>query len=366
MRLSKCSIEKNLDKVDLSEGDLRRYSSQIRIKEFGAEAQKKLKLSSVLVVGAGALGCAVLQYLAAAGTGLIGILDNDWVDETNLNRQILYSIKDLNKPKPLAAREKLKQLNSEITYKIHFIRLDKTCALKVIKEYDIVVDCTDNFVTRYIINDACTILKKPWVFGAVLRFSGQVIVLNYNGGPTLRCIFPDQPHSIEIPTCNELGVIGTVAGLVGAIQAHEVIKLITGSGKVLSGELLSVNMLDLNVIKTSFERSTNAELTEMMASYKDEIPDEEKVREISAGMLRQMLSKNPEIPVIDLRDADDHSEIGFSTIPVLHYDTDKTLNLVSGRDQVVFYCRSGSRSASVINYLRKVHDVRIQMYSLII
>src|SRR5512133_1184309 len=146
--------------VDLSGDDLKRYSSQIRIKELGVEGQEKLKSSSVLVVGAGALGCAVLQYLAAAGVGLIGILDNDWVDKTNLNRQVLYSVKDLNKPKPLAAREKLKNLNGEIGYKIHFIRLDKTCALKVIREYDIVVDCTDNFVTRYIINDACTILNK--------------------------------------------------------------------------------------------------------------------------------------------------------------------------------------------------------------
>ncbi len=350
--------------VDLDDGDLKRYNSQIRLKEIGVEGQKKLKASSVLVVGAGALGCTVLQYLAAAGVGLIGILDNDWVDETNLNRQMLYSIKDLNKPKPLVARERLKLLNSEINYKIHFIRLDKTCAIKVIKEYDIIVDCTDNFVTRYVINDACTILNKAWVYGAILRFSGQVIVLNYNGGPTLRCIFPDQPHSIEIPTCNELGILGTVAGVTGAIQANEVIKLITGSGEVLSGKLLSVDMLDLSIITTSFERSANAGISEM-GNYNDEVSADEKVSEISGGMLRQMLRKNPGIPVIDLRDPEDRADIGFPTIPVLHYEVSDSLDLFKDNVQAVFYCRSGSRSSSVINYLRKVHKINTRMYSLI-
>lgn len=351
--------------VDLEEGDFKRYGSQIRLKEFGIEGQKKLKASSVLVIGAGALGSAVLHYLAAAGVGLIGILDNDWVDESNLNRQVLYSIKDLNKPKPLAARDRLKLLNSEISYKIHFIRLDKSCAVKVIKEYDIVVDCTDNFVTRYIINDACTILNKPWVYGAILRFSGQVIVLNYKGGPTLRCIFPDQPHSVEVPTCDDLGIIGTAAGLTGTIQSNEVIKMITGTGEILSGKLLSVDLLDFNITITSFERSPDAGLNEM-GNYADENPGEEKVNEISAGTLREMLKKDPEIPVIDLRDPEDYSDIGFRTIPVLHYEVSNSLQLFAEKDQVVFHCRSGSRSASVINYLKKVHNVGIQMYSLII
>ncbi|MGE5421304.1 MAG: ThiF family adenylyltransferase [Chloroflexota bacterium] len=336
----------------------------MRIKELGVEGQKKLKASSVLVIGAGALGCSALQYLAGAGVGLIGILDNDWVDETNLNRQVLYSIKDINKPKPLAARDRLKQLNSEIEYKIHFIRLVETIALKVMKSYDVILDCTDNFRTRYIINDACTILNKPWVYGAILKFSGQVIVLNYNGGPTLRCIYPDQPHSVEIPTCNELGIIGTVAGFIGTIQANEVVKIITGAGEVLSGRLMSVDMLDYSMSNASFERNS-AEIKEM-GIYDDEISPEEKVNEISAEMLKQMLKSDPEIPVIDLRDPEDYGEIGFRTIPVLHYEVSNSLELFSGRNKAVFYCRSGSRSASVINYLKKVHNIGIQMYSLII
>jgi adenylyltransferase/sulfurtransferase len=351
--------------VEISGEDLKRYSSQIRIKEWGVEGQQKLKASSVLVAGAGALGCAVLQYLAATGVGLIGILDNDWVDETNLNRQVLYSIKDIHKPKPLVARDRLKLLNNEIEYKIHFIKLDKTCALKVIKGYDIIVDCTDNFITRYVINDACTILNKPWVYGAIMKYSGQVIVLNYNGGPTLRCIYPEQPHQVEIPTCNELGIMGTVAGFIGIIQANEVIKMITGSGEVLSGKLLSVDMWNLNMITTCFERSSQAGLSEM-GNYEDDITAYEKISEISAERLSQMLKNDPGIPVIDLRDPEDYSEIGFKTIPVLHYEISDSLELFTGKEQAVFFCRSGSRSASVINYLRKVHNIGIRMYSLVI
>ena len=145
----------------LTKDEINRYNRQIRLAEVGKEGQKKIKGSSVLVIGAGALGCPVLQYLTAAGIGTLGIADNDWVDETNLNRQILYSLKDIGKPKPLAAKERLKQINPEVIFKVHFIRLDKVSALKVIDQYDIVVDCTDNFASRYLINDACVILNKP-------------------------------------------------------------------------------------------------------------------------------------------------------------------------------------------------------------
>ena len=185
----------------LTKDDLNRYSRQIRLAEVGKEGQKKIKGTSVLVVGAGALGCHVLQYLTAAGIGTLGIVDNDWVDESNLNRQVLYSLKDIGKPKPLAAKERLKILNPEVTLKMHFIRLDKVSALKVISPYDIIVDCTDNFATRYLINDACVILNKPLVYGAIHKFSGQVMVLNYQNGPTLRCLYPEPPHPLEVPSC---------------------------------------------------------------------------------------------------------------------------------------------------------------------
>jgi len=163
----------------LTKDEINRYSRQIRLAEVGKEGQKKIKGTSVLVIGAGALGCPVLQYLTAAGVGILGIVDNDYLDETNLHRQVLYTLKDIGKPKPLAAMEKLKLLNPEVIFNVYFIRLDKGSALKIIPQYDIIVDCTDNFATRYLINDACVILNKPVVYGAIHRFSGQLMVLNY-------------------------------------------------------------------------------------------------------------------------------------------------------------------------------------------
>jgi adenylyltransferase/sulfurtransferase len=229
----------------LTKDELNRYSRQIRMAEVGKEGQEKIKGTSVLVIGAGALGCPVLQYLTVAGVGTLGIVDNDWIDESNLNRQVLYSHKDIGKPKPLAARDRLKILNPEVTFKVHFIRLNKECALKLISQYDIVVDCTDNFASRYLINDACVILNKPLVYGAIHKFSGQVMVLNYKNGPTLRCLYPEPPHPLEVPSSEEFGVIGSVPGIIGSLQATEVLKIILGLDGVLSGKLF---MIGTNVI----------------------------------------------------------------------------------------------------------------------
>lgn len=190
----------------LDKNEINRYSRQMRLAEVGKEGQERIKGTSVLVVGAGALGCPVLQYLTAAGVGTLGIVDNDWVDETNLHRQVLYTIKDIGRPKPLAAKEKLRLLNPGVSLKVHFIRLDKDSVLRIIPEYDIIVDCTDNFATRYLINDACVILNKPVVYGAIDKFSGQLMVLNYHNGPTLRCLYPEPPHPLEVPSCAETGV----------------------------------------------------------------------------------------------------------------------------------------------------------------
>jgi adenylyltransferase/sulfurtransferase len=352
--------------IVLTKDEINRYSRQIRLTEVGKEGQKKIKGSSVLVVGAGALGCPVLQYLTAAGIGVLGIVDNDWVDETNLNRQVLYSFKDIGKPKPLAAKEKLKVLNPEVTFKVHFIRLDNVSALKVISQYDIIVDCTDNFASRYLINDACVILKKPLVYGAIHKFSGQVMVLNYNDGPTLRCLYPEPPHPLEVPSCEEFGVIGSVPGLIGSLQATEVFKIILGLEGVLSGKLFMIDTLNFNTCISSFEKNPDfSEITELGEYEDSSLCDNSSVNEISAGTLRKMLSKNPGILVIDLRDKEDNDDIGFKTISIPHYDISRKIKLFSCNDAVVFYCRSGSRSTNVINYLQKVHKVE-DLYSLVI
>ncbi|OFX43920.1 MAG: hypothetical protein A2X05_03330 [Bacteroidetes bacterium GWE2_41_25] len=350
----------------LTKDEIARYSRQIRLAEIGKEGQMKIKASSVLVVGAGALGCPVLQYLTAAGVGTLGIVDNDWVDESNLNRQVLYTHKDIGKPKPLVARERLKILNPEVIFNVHFIRLNKECALKLISQYDVVVDCTDNFASRYLINDACVILNKPLVYGAIHKFSGQVMVLNYHNGPTLRCLYPEPPHPLEVPSCEEFGVIGSVPGLIGSMQATEVFKIILGLGGILSGKIFMIDTLNFNTWISSFERNLEFSPITELGEYEDNGPcRNNSVKEISADALNKMLEKNSKVLVIDLRDKEDNEDIGFQTISIPHYDVSRKINLFSGCDAVAFYCRSGSRSTSVINYLQKLYKLE-NLYSLVI
>lgn len=352
--------------TSLTKDEKIRYNRQIRLIEVGKEGQEKIKGSSVLVVGAGALGCPVLQYLTAAGIGTLGIVDNDWVDETNLNRQVLYSLKDVGKPKPLAARERLKLLNPEVIFNMHFIRLNKQSALKIISQYDIIVDCTDNFASRYLINDACVILNKPLVYGAIHKFSGQLMVLNYKNGPTLRCIYPEAPHPLEVPSCEEFGVIGSIPGMIGSLQATEVFKIILGLDGVLSGKIFMIDTLNFNSLISTFERDpVLSEITELGEYEDNSLCDNKSVKDISAETLVKMLSKNPGIQVIDLRDKEDNDYIGFKTIPIPHYDVSRRIKLFSGKDAVVFYCRSGNRSITVINYLQKVHKME-NLFNLVI
>ncbi len=350
----------------LTKDEIARYSRQIRLAEIGKEGQLKLKSSSVLVIGAGALGCPVLQYLTAAGIGTLGIVDNDWIDESNLNRQVLYSHKDLGKPKPLAARDKLKILNPEVSFNVHFIRLNKECALKLISQYDVVVDCTDNFASRYLINDACIILNKPLVYGAIHKFSGQVMVLNYQNGPTLRCLYPEPPHPLEVPSCEEFGVIGSVPGLIGSLQATEVFKIIIGLEGILSGKIFMIDTLSLNTWISSFERNPELSAITELGEYEDNgLCSKTSINEISTDELNKMLVNNSKVLIIDLRDKEDIEDIGFQTIKMPHYDVSRNINLFSGYDAVAFYCRSGSRSTNVINYLQKVHKLD-NLYSLVI
>jgi molybdopterin/thiamine biosynthesis adenylyltransferase len=350
----------------LTKDEITRYSRQIRLAEIGKEGQQKLKASSVLVVGAGALGCPVLQYLTAAGIGTIGIVDNDWIDESNLNRQVLYSQDDIGKPKPLVARNRLKIINPEVIFNVHFIRLNKESALKLISPYDVVVDCTDNFASRYLINDACVILNKPLVYGAIHKFSGQVMVLNYQNGPTLRCLYPEPPHPLEVPSCEEFGVIGSVPGLIGSLQATEVFKIILGLDGVLSGKIFMIDTLNFNTWISSFEKNPDISSITKLGEYEDnDLCCNNSVKEISTDELSKMLANNSKVLVIDLRDKEDNEDIGFQTISIPHYDVSRKISRFSGCDAVAFYCRSGSRSTSVIDYLQKLYKME-NLYSLVI
>ena len=228
----------------LSEAEKRRYRRHIMLDNVGEEGQLKLKNARVLVVGAGGLGAPVLQYLAAAGVGHLAIMDDDIVTEDNLHRQILYGGHDLGKLKTIIARQKLKTLNPLTHFELINIRLGRENAMNLIEKYDLIIDATDNFSTRYLINDACIIQDKPWIYGSVWKSEGQVSVFNYRQGPTLRCLFPHLEDHSHVPAPPESGLFGILPGITGSFQANEAIKLITGTGEVLSGKLLLLNILN--------------------------------------------------------------------------------------------------------------------------
>jgi len=245
-----------------------RYDRQTRLVSFGADGQEKLTVGRVLVVGLGGLGLPVVQYLNAMGVGTLGIIDNDTIDLTNLQRQVLYNESDVGKSKLEVTLEKLQEQNSETV--IHSIPafLNVENALEIIKGYDVVVDATDNFATRYLINDACVLLNKPFVYGALHGFEGQVSVFNHQDGPTYRCLFPKMPKADEVPNCDENGVLGVLPGIIGTLQALEVVKILTAVGEVLSGKLLLYDGWSQSTRKISFETNpANKQITKLAASY---------------------------------------------------------------------------------------------------
>lgn len=231
----------------LSPKEKRRYQRQIMLSEIGEEGQIMLKQSRVLVIGVGGLGTPILQYLSAGGVGHIGIVDNDEVNESNLQRQILFGVKDLGKLKSIIAKERLSKLNPDVDFEIFNFRLGKKNILDLIRNHDLVFDATDNFDTRYLINDACVAAGKPWIYGAVFRYEGQLSVFNYKGGPTLRCLYPDPPEPGAYIPAEESGLLGVLPGMIGCYQAIEAIKIITGFGDVLSGKLLTFDIQSNNI-----------------------------------------------------------------------------------------------------------------------
>lgn len=231
----------------LTPREKRKYEKQIMLPEIGVTGQEKLKKSSVVVVGVGGLGCPVVQYLTAAGIGKLGIIEFDKVDETNLQRQVLYGTLDVGKLKSIIARDRLNHLNPLVQLEIINLKLDSVNAITVLKDFDLVVDATDNYETRYTINDACIVLNKPMVHGAIYKYEGQVSVFNYNGGPTYRCYHPekaDLSQSFKNPKPSDVGLLGVLPGITGTFMASEVIKIITGAGNILSGKILIFNIMD--------------------------------------------------------------------------------------------------------------------------
>lgn len=336
--------------------ELKRYSRQIIIPEIGIEGQQKIKNANVLVVGAGGLGSPVLQYLTAAGVGTIGILDYDIVDETNLQRQILYDTDDIGKPKAEIAKKKLLLKNPYINFNVHKLKINKNNALDIIKDYDVIIDGSDNFPTRYLINDACVILNKPLIFGAVIKFEGQLSVFNYNNGPTYRCLFPIPPDSDDVPNCSTVGVLGMVPGIIGNLQASEAIKIITGKGEVLSGKILVIDVLTMSFQVISIQKNKEySNIKSLMDDYDEFCGVKEvclpTIKEITPSELKQKIDNNEDIQLIDIREPFEYQTLNLKEDRFPIGSIPENVSKISKTKMVVIICQYGSISQKVIKYL---------------
>ena len=330
-----------------------RYIRQTILKGFGLKSQKKLTNASVLVVGAGGLGAPVLQYLNAMGVGKIGLIDNDVVSLSNLHRQVLYSEKDIDKSKIGTTIEKLKAQNSNTELIGYESFLTKNNAISIIDNYDVVVDASDNFSTRYLVNDVCVMLGKPFIYGALHGFEGYVSVFNYQEGPTYRCLFPTVPKAEEIPNCNEQGVLGVIPGIIGNLQALETVKIITGLGIALSGKLLIFNGLEQEYHKFNITGiPENKIIKRLQDSYELECSID--VSSITADAFNKLLDSNGQLQLIDVRTDEEYE--GFHLKQAIHVSLDSldlNHNNINYNQPVYFLCQSGVRSVKAIQTLRK-------------
>ena len=332
-----------------------RYARQTSLKGFGIEKQQMLRSSKVLVIGAGGLGVPVLTYLNAMGVGKIGIVDSDIVSITNLHRQVLYSEGDVGKPKVTVALEKLEKQNSESDIQVYHTFLSTENALEIIADYDIVVDASDNFPTRYLVNDACVILKKPFVYGALHGYEGQVSLFNFEGGPTYRCLFPTMPKENEVPNCNEHGVLGIIPGIVGNLQALEAIKALTGIGEVLSGKLLLFNGLDLSYQKIKFKvRPENLGITKLQDFYEWNNPCK-ITRTVEAIEIEKLLLDKAQI--IDVRTIEEYENYHLpNTIHIPLSELETNSDVIDFSIPVYLLCQSGKRSETALKQLEEQHS----------
>lgn len=316
--------------------------------EMGLAGQEKLRAGKVAVVGAGGLGCPVLQYLVAAGVGEIGIIDDDTVDLTNLHRQILYSADDVGKNKAITAVEKLSVLNPFVKLTAYPDRLSAENAADLLNGYDLIIDGSDNFETRYLVNDFCVELNKPFVFGSILRFEGQVSVFNYQGGPTYRCLFPDAE---EGDNCAEAGVMGVLPGIIGTYMANETIKILTGIGEPLSGQLLVINTLSNSHSVFRFTRSAAAAPAKSPATATLQ-PAEANTREMSYDEFEALQEQDPEqVLLVDVREYYEFEADNFGGENIPLSEIPENIETFPSGKKVVFYCNSGKRSLQAAKLL---------------
>ena len=357
--------------VDFSSNELARYSRHFALPEFGQAGQRKLKAGSVLIVGAGGLGSPASLYLAAAGVGNIGLVDFDQIDVTNLQRQIMYTTNDVGALKLDVSAQRLRQLNPEINVRTHAVRLTRHNAFDVISSYDVVIDGTDNFPTRYLVSDACVLLKKPYVYGSILRFDGQVSVFDAQHGPCYRCLFREPPPPGLVPNCAEGGVLGALPGIIGSLQALEAVKLIAGVGESLVGRLVLFDGLSMRFRELKLKKrpdcpvcGENPTITGLIdydefcgytpSGKMADDTSEQQIREITVEELKARFDAGDRPVLLDVREKFEWDMANFGEFGAHHIP----LKELPGREkeldpeqEVIVYCRSGSRSGNAARHL---------------
>jgi len=354
-------------RTPLTPEEIQRYSRHLILPEVGVAGQERLKAASVLCIGVGGLGSPATMYLAAAGVGRIGLVDFDVVEETNLQRQILHGTRDVGRPKLQSALETLGDINPHVKLDPHETRLTSANALDIFRPYDIVVDGTDNFPTRYLSNDACVLLKKPNVYGSIFRFEGQASVFApHLGGPCYRCLFPEPPPPGLVPSCAEGGVLGVLPGIIGIIQATEAIKLILGQGETLVGRLLLFNALDMQFREMKLRRDRNCPVCgerptvtqlidyNLFCSIQPETPAEPASDEITATELAAMQRRGDRFLLVDVREPNEWDICRIPGAKLLPLSAlPERFGELPKNQLIVLHCKAGKRSLRALQFLRQ-------------
>jgi len=363
-------LNPNLTEIELSKDEYQRYSRHIILPEVGLDGQKRLKAASVLCVGTGGLGSPLLLYLAAAGVGRIGIVDFDIVDSSNLQRQIIHGTSWVGKPKVESAKNRILEINPFCQVDLYETPLSSANAIDIIKPYDIVIDGTDNFPTRYLTNDACVLLDKPNIYGSIFRFEGQATVFNYQGGPNYRDLYPEPPPPGMVPSCAEGGVLGVLPGIIGTIQATEAIKIILGAENTLSGRLLLFNAWDMKFRELKLRPNPERPVIKELIDYEQfcgipqakaaEEAEKSAMQEMTVSELKTLMDNGPQdFVLIDVRNPNEYEIAripGSVLIPLPDIEEGKgieqVLELLNGH-RLIAHCKLGGRSAKALGILKK-------------
>ncbi|MDP1851045.1 MAG: molybdopterin-synthase adenylyltransferase MoeB [Candidatus Planktophila sp.] len=343
----------------LNVDEVRRYSRHVLVPEISIIGQQRVKAAKVLCVGAGGLGSPVLMYLAAAGVGTIGVVDFDVVEESNLQRQIIHGQSDIGTSKAESAKRKIAELNPNVQVITHDVRLDRSNALEILKGYDVIIDGTDNFATRYLINDACVLLSKPNIWGSILRFDGQASVFWSEHGPCYRCLHPTPAHGV--PNCAEAGVLGVLCASIASIQATEALKLIIGIGEPLIGELIIFDALDMSFRKIVIKKDPACVVCGVNPTQKGLLNNYEAfcssagATQISVVELKTKIDSGDDFLLIDVREASEFEIVripGSVLIPLRHFIDGSALKSLPKEKEIIVHCHSGGRSATALSILK--------------